>query len=195
LKPGKTTIETFELLPYKAREYTYIKKFYYGTPSIEIGVVPVDMNVSGEGLTHVRDDMDENIAVYRIDAVEAGTEVEWTFSGGTPIAEQENPPASAGSQIRIDSNAIGRNAGIIAPLILLGFILILWYAINRSGEESTDAPASRKRELKNRQKVLLNRLGELDRLFKANSIRPKEYQKQQEDARRMLRRISLLLKR
>lgn len=194
LKPGKTTIETYQLLPYKDRKYTYIKKFYYATPSFEIGIVPMDMSVSGDGLTHVRNDMDQNIAVYRSDAIGAGTEVKWIFSGGTPLAEQASPPVSSGSQIRTDPDTVSRNAGIIAPLILLGFILVLWYVINHGGGDATNTGASRKKELKKRQRALQNRLGELDRLFETHSIGPKEYQKQREHSRRMLRRISLLLK-
>ncbi len=194
LKPGKTTIDVFQLLPYSNREYTYIKKFHYGVPSIEIAVTPIDTDFSGEGLTRIRTDTEQNIAVYRSDAIEAGTEVTWTFSGGTPLVEQESRPAASGSQIRTETNTIERNAGIIAPIILLGFILVLWYAISRKDANSSANGSSRKRKLKERQKFLLNRLVELDRQFEEHSIGLKEYRKHQEEAKRMLHRISFLLK-
>ncbi|MEJ2111145.1 MAG: hypothetical protein P8Z37_14785 [Acidobacteriota bacterium] len=194
MKPGKTAIDVFQILPYKNRKYTYTKKFYYPVSSIEIAVIPMDMDVSGEGLTRVRNDVDNNLAVYRFDSTEKGSIVEWTFTGGTPVAAQESAAASTGSTIRPEPNLVGRNAGFITPVLLLGFILVLWYAMNRIDGNVPENAASRKRLLRERQEVLLNQLADLDQRHKKQTIEPREYQKQREDKKRMLRHVSFLLK-
>jgi hypothetical protein len=152
------------------------------------------MELSGTGLSKIRTDPENNIAVYQSAPVEAGTEVEWIFSGGTPVAEQESSSATAGSSIQSVPNDIGRNAGIIGSLMLMGFILVLWYAFNRTGSDSAASAGSSKRQLKERREVLLNSLADLDSLHETGSIGQKEYQRQREDGKRMLRRIYLLLK-
>jgi hypothetical protein len=194
LRPGKTTVEVFQLLPYENRSYSYTKKFFYPVPSIQIAVIPMDMELSGTGLSKIRTDPENNIAIYQNAPVEAGTEVEWIFSGGTPVAEQESSSATAGSSIQSVPNDIGRKAGVIGSLMLMGFILVLWYAFNRTGSDSPASAGSSKRQLKERREVLLNRLADLDSLHGTGSIRQKEYQQQREDGKRMLRRIYLLLK-
>lgn len=137
-RPGKTTVDVFQVLPYENLEYTYVKKFYHPVPSIEIGVIPMDMELSGPDLTRVQTDPDRNIAVYRSGPIAAGSEFEWIFTGGTPVVEEAVSPAASGSRIQSLPNMIGRNAAVIASLLLLGLVLVLWYALNRSGGTPTD---------------------------------------------------------
>ncbi|MBN2317686.1 MAG: carboxypeptidase regulatory-like domain-containing protein [Acidobacteria bacterium] len=193
LRPGRTTVDVFQILPYENRNYTYVKKFYFTVPSIEIGVIPMDMELSGTGLVKIRTDPGKNIAVYRSGPVDAGTEVEWIFSGGTPVSEQEATPASE-SRIRSVPNAVGRNTLVIGPLILVGFILVLWYAFNRTGDEVPTAAGSQKRQILKRRENLLDRLADLDRRHETHSPDQREYLRQREEGKRLLRRITLLLK-
>lgn len=193
LRPGKTTFNVFQLLPYGNKQYTFTKKFYYRIPSLDIAVVPMDMKVSGMGLTAVRTDAEKNLAVYRSESIEPGTEVEWVFSGGTPVAERESSSASPQSEITSAPDAIARNAGLIVPVLLLGFILVLWYAMNRKEGGKPDTAGSRRRKLKDRREELLAQLADLDRRFEQHSVNAKEYRKRREEGKRMLRRISLLL--
>jgi len=195
LRPGKTKVETFQLVPYASRKYTYVKKFYYRIPSIEIGVTPMDMELSGAGLTKVRTDPDENVAVYRIGSIEAGTEVQWVLSGGTPAAVREEAQATQTEPgIRPSPNAVGRNALIIGPLILIGFILILWHAYNRSDENVPATQDLQKREIGKRRNELLDHLADLDHRYEMHLLDKKEYLRQREKGKGMLRRIALLLK-
>jgi hypothetical protein len=194
LRPGRTTVEVFQLLPYENRSYTYIKKFFSPVSSIEIAVIPMDMELSGTGLSKIRTDPENNIAVYRSDPVEAGTGVEWIFSGGTPVAQQESSSAAAGSGIQSIPNDIGRNTGVIGSLLLMGFILVLWYAFNRTGSDTSGSAGTSKRQLKDRREVLLNSLADLDSQHETGSIGQREYLRQREDGKRMLRRIYVLLK-
>jgi len=135
LRPGRTLVEILQMLPYEDRNYTYIKKFYHPVSSIEIVVSPVDMELSGTGLTKMSTYPENNMAVYQSAPIEAGAEVEWVFSGGTPVVEQASSPSTAGSRIQSVPNAVGRNSGIIGSLLLMGFVLILWYAFNRTDND------------------------------------------------------------
>ncbi len=194
LRPGKTKVEAFQLLPYENRDYTYFKKFYYRIPSIEIGVIPMDMELSGVGLTKIRTDPDENVAVYRGGPIEAGTEVKWFFSGGTPLAVQEASVPETEPGIRPLPNAVGRNALIIGPLFLIGFILVLWYAYNRSDENVPVTQDLQKRQIRKHRNELLDNLADLDHRYEAHLLDKKEYLRQREKGKGLLRRIALLLK-
>jgi len=192
-RPGRTTVDVFQLLPYENRNYVYVKKFYHKVPSIEIGVIPMDMELSGAGLSKVRTDPEKNIAVYRSAPVEAGTEVEWILSGGTPVAEPESAPSDGQSNIRSEPNYIGRNAHIIGPLLLMGFVLVFRYAFSRGGSDFPKTADARKRLLKERREFLLVRLADLDRRYEARILEKRDYLRQREEGKRMLRRITLLL--
>lgn len=194
LRPGKTKIDVFQLLPYEGLNYTYAKKFFYKTPAVDIGVIPMDMEISGTGLSRVRTDSEKNLAVYRCEPMQAGTEVKWVFSGGTPVAEQESASESTGSGIQSIPNDVDRNAGIIAPLLLLALVAVLWYAFNRKGIDARSASNAGKRELKQRREDILTGLADLDIRFEKQGLEPKEYQRQRDERKRMLRRIDFLLK-
>jgi len=194
LRPGRTMVEVMQVLPYEDLSYTYIKKFYHPVSSIEIGVIPMDMELSGTGLSRIRTDAANNIAVYRSSPVESGTEVEWVFSGGTPVAEPEASTASTGSSIRSEPGNIGKNVGVIGSLVLMAFVLVLWYAFNRTGNDFPKTMGTEKLQLKERREALLRRLAELDRLNETRSIGQREYVRQREEGKRMLRRITLLLR-
>jgi len=194
LRPGKTSVEVFQTVPYENRKYTYLKRFYYPVPSIQIGVIPMDMEVLGRGLTKVQTDPDKNIAVYRSEPVEAGTEVQWIFSGGTPVTAQDTSAPEPESGIRPAPNAVARNAMVVGPLLLMGFILVLWYANNRAGDDIPATAASQKRQLLKRREALLDHLADLDRKYAARSTDQRDYLRQREEGKRMLRRITLLLK-
>ena len=131
LKPGTTTFEVQEFLPYTSRSYAYTARFYHDVDSIRIGVIPHDLTVAGNGLTKIETNPDQNFAVYSSPPVKAGTEVVWTFSGGTPVSQ--TGPGEAGGEPAIQPmpNEVGRNALVIGPLLLLGFVLALWYSFNR----------------------------------------------------------------
>ncbi len=137
LRPGITTFEVQQVLPYQNRSYTFTKKFFQDANSLSIGVVPKDMVLSGQGFTKIQSDSGKNFAVYMVPPVKAGSEVTWNFSGGTVAEEpppQQQPEAQGASNVTAMPDAVSRNALIIGPLLLAGFILVLWYAFNYSGK-------------------------------------------------------------
>jgi hypothetical protein len=90
-------------------------------------------------------------------------------------------------------NAIGRNALIIGPLLLMGFILVLWFGYNRS--QTAAVPSDfHQRKIREHREQLLDRIVSLDRQYETAGIEVQDYQKQREDAVWRLRRIFLLLK-
>jgi hypothetical protein len=194
VKPGVTTFEVQQLLPYSNRTYTYPKKFYQDVPSVEIGVVPKDMALSGQGLSKVSTDTQQNFAIYRSAPIKAGSEIMWTFSGGTPVAEPESGRAADNAKIEPMFNVIGRNAPVIGPLLLMGMIVVLWFAFNRMQKEQQKTGSRRNRELRERRDQLLNTIADLDHRREIQALGQQEFLQQREEARRQLRRISLLLK-
>ena len=194
LRPGVTTFQIQQVLPYSNRTYTYRKKFYQDVASFQLGVIPLDMAVSGAGLTKIQTDTQRNFAVYTGGPVKAGTEVVWTFSGGTPPAPapmSENPGEST---VKPRPTIVGRNAMIVGPLLLLGLIAILWYAFNRVETSSPKKQNPRSKELFDRREQLLNFMAELDSKFENQALDRREYLRQRELGKRQLRRIALLLK-
>jgi hypothetical protein len=51
LRPGVTSFEVEQNLHYESGKYTYRKKFYHDVDSLQIGVIPQDMELEGEGLS------------------------------------------------------------------------------------------------------------------------------------------------
>ncbi len=194
LRPGITTFEIDQQLPYTGGTYTFKKKFYYDVDSFEIGVIPQDMTVTGAGLVKLQTDPKRNFSVYQGGPVKAGTEVVWTFAGGTPVVEPSPTESRGETSVTHMPDTIARNALILGPLVLIGFVAVLWYAVNRIPEESAQARDSRIKELKMRRDQLLNYLAALDSQYENQALERRQYVRQREQGKRQLRRISLLLK-
>jgi hypothetical protein len=88
--------------------------------------------------------------------------------------------------------AVGRNALVAGPLILMGLIVALWYGTARMSASLT-GKGDRWTQLEARRDQILNRLATLDNQFENQVLTPGEYQRQRELEKRRLRRISLLL--
>ncbi|NWG14643.1 MAG: hypothetical protein HXY20_14035 [Acidobacteria bacterium] len=194
LRPGVTSFQIEQSFPYTAGTYAYRKKFYHDVGTFQIGVIPADMTVQGEGLARVQTDEQRNFAVYRGGPIRAGTEVLWTFAGGTPAVDS----ASAGtsdreSRIRPMPNRIARNALVMGPLLLMAFIGVLWYAFSRMPKESGKGQDPRARELLKRRDSLLDHIADLDHRHEMRLLEQKDYVRQREQAKRQLRRVVLLL--
>ncbi len=195
LRPGATIFEVQELLPYANRSYVFTKKFYQDEGSIEIGVIPQDLTLSGKGLSKIQTDSKRNFAIYMSPPIKAGSEITWTFSGGTPpAAEAESSETASDSNVTAMPNSIGRNAPVIGPLLLMGFVLVLWYGFNHSQNGLRKSADFHVRQLKERREQLLNSLADLDQRYESNSVGRQEYFRQREEGKRQLRRISQLLK-
>lgn len=199
LRPGQTAFEVSQVLPYQNGSYSYRKKFFQDVTGLQIDVIPQDMTVQGGGLTRVQTDTAQNFSVYAAGPIKAGTEVVWTFSGGTPVAEsqpqpQSSPAPAAGEpQIRPMPTLIGQNAMIIGPLLLAGFLLMLWYASTHGAATAENAQDARLRELKGRREQLLNFIAALDARHEGQTIDRREYLRLREQGKRHLRRITMLL--
>ena len=193
LRPGQTTFEVEESLPYTDQKYTLRKKFYYDVASYRIGVIPQDMLISGEGLTKLKSDAQKNFSIYSGGPVKAGTEVVWTLSGGTPVVETQEAP-SGESQVKGMPTGLARYAMIIGPLLLIGFLVVLWYGVNNLSAAGSLAQDSRFKELRTRRDQLLGYLANLDHQYESQVLDQRDYRRRRELGKRQLRRILLLLK-
>jgi len=197
LRPGKTTFEVSQLLPYQNGTYTYRKKFYHDTPSLSLGVIPKDMKLSGEGLAQTQTGAAQEFAFYSCSPTRAGAEVVWTFVGGSPVVEEQAPPAAqeptAETGIRPMATLVGQNAMVIGPLLLVGLVVILWYAHHRVMASAADNQAMRIRELRERREQLLNYAVSLDLKYENQALTQREYLRLRDQTKRHLRRIVMLL--
>jgi hypothetical protein len=194
LRPGSTSFEVQQILPYTNRSYTYVQRFYQDVGPIDIGVTPQDLALSGQGLSKIQTDSQRNFAVYLSGPVKAGSELVWTFSGGTPFSEPESSETAGNSTVTSMPGSVGRNALVIGPLLLLGFVLVLWYAFNHFQNGPQKASDLRTRRLKERREQLLNFIADLDYRYETNSIDRQEFLKKREVGKRRLRRISMFLR-
>jgi hypothetical protein len=192
LKPGITTFEVQEVLPYANRSYTYVKRFYQDIGGIDIGASPDDLVLSGPGLSKVQTNSQDNISVYLSGPIKAGSELVWSFSGGTPGSGTTEPAGEYA--VNAMPNLVGRNALVIGPLILMGFVIALWYALNCAKAVSPKAAGSRTRQLEERGEHLLNHVAELDHKYETQVIGRQEFLRQREEGKRRLRRIFLLMR-
>jgi hypothetical protein len=195
LKPGTTTFEVGQQFPWQNGSFTFRKKFYQDVGSVKIGVIPRDMTLSGQGLAKVQTDAAQNFAVYAIGPIKAGTEVVWTLSGGTPVADSPAPPPSQAPQVQIMPmpNLIGQNALIIGPLLLLGLVIVLWHASSRVIVQPAEAKEARAQELRERREQLLNYVAALDAQYEKQALDRRRYVRLREQGKRHLRRIAMLL--
>jgi hypothetical protein len=76
----------------------------------------------------------------------------------------------------------------------MGFVLVLWYAFNRSENGGRGTADFQLRHLKDRREQLLNSMADLVHRHEAGLIGGEEFLRQREEGKRRLRRISQLLK-
>jgi hypothetical protein len=193
LRPGVTTIDVDQVLPYENRTYAYQKKFYQDIGRLDIGVIPQDMVVSGEGLSKIQTDGQRNFSIYSGGPIKADTLVVWTLSGGTPAAAAPAEASSAEPRITPMPTSVGQNALIIGPLLLMGFILVLWFSSNLIPDQAAKGPDSRTKALKERREQLINYLAILDHRFENHDLDPQEHSRLRELGKGQLRRIAALL--
>lgn len=185
LRPGTTTFEVQQLLPYANRSYAYRKTFFQDMPSINIGILPHDLVLSGAGIAKVQTDAEKNFSVYATPPIKAGDELIWRFSGGTPVVESTGQE-DTGAQIEPRPTIIGRNALIIGPLLLLGFIAALWFAFIRSQTAGAGERGVR-RERPGKREQLIELLAELDYRHETNPVGLDDYREKREELKQKLR--------
>lgn len=109
-----------------------------------------------------------------------------TAAGGAPGQEPRIMPTP---------NAVGRNALILGPLLLMALVAGLWYAtslITGTTPRNSDPIAS---TLAERRDQLLNHLADLDHRLELQAMDRSEHTRQREQGKRQLRRIALILAR
>jgi hypothetical protein len=88
---------------------------------------------------------------------------------------------------------VGQNAFIIGPLLLIGLVVVLWYAQRHLMALPAEGGDARLRELRNRREHLLNYAAALDARYEREALEQREYQRLREQCKRHLRRLAVLL--
>jgi len=83
---------------------------------------------------------------------------------------------------------------VIGPLLLMGFIAVLWYGFNRAKAGPPNSGDARARQLRERREELLGQIAALDQGYESKALDRQEYLRQREELKRRLRRITLLIK-
>jgi hypothetical protein len=194
LRPGVTTFEIDQVHPYRDRTYVYRRRFYQDLKPFEVGVVPADTTLTGEGLVKLQVNAKENFAVYRSGPIKAGTEVTWTFAGGTPVVQPATGETS-GQEARVlpVPNTVARNALVLAPLVLIALIAMLWYATSQMPAGASKNRNPLYKTLRERRDQLLNHVADLDHRLDIQAMDRSEHMRQREHCKRQLRRIALIL--
>lgn len=198
LRPGTTSFEVAQALPYQNGSYIYRKKFYQDMPSLNIGVIPGNMKLSGAGIRMIQENEAQNYTLYAAPPVKAGMEVVWTFSGGTPVAdvpEAASAPEAAAEDaaVQVMPTPVAQKATVIGPLVLLGFLAVLWFAYRRIPASGGNSLEARTRALTEHHEKLLNHIASLDLKHESRTIGTRAYQLMREQATQRLRRIIFLL--
>lgn len=203
LRPGVTVFEVQQTLPYADGQYVYRKKIYQDYAAVTIGVIPRDLEFSGAGLTKKQVNAEQNFAVYTSLPLKAGSELVWTFAGGTPAAADSSGGTAAaeaagedGGRIQVTAvpNRIGRLAPVLGPLLLLGFVLALWAGFNRLHDQSRQEEDRQRSRMRERREQLLTSLAEAQHRNETGALDSRDYRKQRDEGMRELRRMALLLK-
>ena len=131
LRPGATIFEVHQALPYTDGKYVYEKKFFQDIPEFHVGVIPIDMTLSGDKLKKTEEYATENFAVYSFGSVTSGDTAIWTFTGGTPTAAMEHAHEFGETTIKAIDGVVGRNALTIGSIIMTFFVLALLFALKQ----------------------------------------------------------------
>jgi hypothetical protein len=176
-------------LPYESRNFTLKKKFYQDIDSLDIGVQPRDLAISGQGIKKIQSDPQEDFDVYSAPSVKSGSEMVLTFSGGTPIPEPETAESINESTVSVMPTEVGRDTPIIGAGLLIVFSGVLFYASKRMAKKPAEALNLSNRELRQRREELLNSIAGLDQQYENKSLEQKEYMQRRELAKRELQQI------
>jgi hypothetical protein len=92
-------------------------------------------------------------------------------------------------------NAIGRNALIVGPFVLIAFIAVLWYATSQMPGDTSKSRDPLFKTLRERRDQLLNHMADLDHRLEFQAMDRGEHNRQREQGKRQLRRIAMILAR
>jgi hypothetical protein len=119
--------------------------------------------------------------------------VAWTLSGGTPLPAAPETQPTTESRITAMPTSVGQNALVLGPLLLIGFIVVLWYSLKTAPAPAGGEQDPRVKALRERREQLINFLATLDHRFESKSVDQKEYTRLREQGKSQLRRIAALL--
>ncbi len=157
VKPGNSEIDMAYYLPYESEKATLIEQVDYDIEHFHVYVMPASMTITAAGLRREGTDSENNLAIYAVNNVKAGTAIEFKLSGtGMSETESQTPQENTGRIVvehRIDTSV----ALVLAGVIVLFILGALFFAI---AQQNTDLKQESIDLLKQQKKELLQKYGQ-----------------------------------
>ncbi|NQV14627.1 hypothetical protein HQ531_04150 [bacterium] len=153
LKPGKSEIDLAYYLNYDSQAAEFTEKVYYDIEHFHVYVTPNSMNFSGTGVNREGTDNQNGFAIYNINQVKAGTELNFKISGkGMSESDAQQEQQQSTGRITIE-HRLPLNTKLLISAILIVLILIaLFISMN---QQNSNLEAESIKLLKQQKQTLL----------------------------------------
>lgn len=155
IKPGISEIDAEYTLDYDPTGTSYTEVIGYDIQHFHVYVMPIDLNVSAPGLTRESTDMENGLAVYAIETVKAGTELEFTISGAgmsdtAPEHDDNHQQQNTGRIVvenRLDTSVELTLAGVLVMIVLISLFVSITQQSDDLKQESVNMLKLQKKDL------------------------------------------------
>lgn len=154
IKPGVSEIDAEYNVSYDPSGTTYSESITYDIDHFHVYVMPIDLNVSAPGLTREGTDQENGLAIYALERVKAGTNLEISISGAgmpdsgpTDHAEHQQETGRIVVENRIDTSVELALAGVLVMVVLISLFVSVTQQNADLKQESIDQLKKQKSEL------------------------------------------------
>lgn len=138
LKPGTSQIDMSYYLPYDNSAGEVIEKIGYDVDHYHVYTMPMDLNISGSGLSREGTDNENGLAIYSINGVKAGTTLQFKVSGQgiseTAPEEHANHQQNTG-RIVVESRMDLSTELAISGVLILAALIALFMSVTQQNED------------------------------------------------------------
>jgi len=154
LKPGVSEIDVEYDIPFDPAGTDYSELVGYDIEHFHVYVMPIELNVSAPGLTREGTDQENGLAIYAIESVKAGTNLEFKISGTgmseSGPADHEQHQQNTGKIIienRIDASVELALAGVLVMIVLISLFVSVTQQNEDLKQESIEMLKQQKTDL------------------------------------------------
>jgi len=155
IKPGVSEIDAEYTMDYDPSGTSYTEMISYDIQHFHVYVMPIDLKVSAPGLTRESTDHENGLAVYAIETVKAGTELEFTISGSGmpdsgPVHDENHQQQNTGKIVienRLDTSVELTLAGVLVMVVLISLFVSITQQNDDLKQESVNMLKQQKTDL------------------------------------------------
>lgn len=166
IKPGTSQVDLAYYLKYESNHADITEKILYDIEHFHIYVTPISMNFSGPGVIREGTDEENGFAIYNIDQVSAGTNLEFHLAGQGKSETEHQHEEQSTSRIVIEHRLPLSTKVVAAGILIVLIIFALFISMN---QQNADLKNESVKMLKNQKRSLLkkyNGLSDADALEK-----------------------------